>query len=382
MTTRLIFILTVALAIDGCKESVREPETSANSVAPIAVKIATVSNEQWPVTYEATGTVRARSSTVISAKWMGYVREVNAHIGDRVSAGQMLASLDGRELDAASNRAAATRDELTNTIPEADSALTAAKAHLELSEATHRRMRELYDKKSISDQEFDESTAKLKAAQADLAMAQARRKQLDDKLADADQAVEAARVNRSYAEIHSPVAGIVTAKSVEPGTLAVPGMPMVTIESGGFRLEASVDESKISLIRLGAMTRLQFDGVDRPTEGRVSEIVPTVDGASRSYVVKVDVPPPSAVRSGLFGRAAFSAGSRQVLTVPQKAVIERGQLKSVFVADGGVGRTRLITTGSQDRERTEVLSGLSSGEKVIVSVPPNLADGSRIEVQP
>lgn len=382
MTTSTLLTIGGFALLASCGEPVRGPEPVSSSAPLVQVSVAEVSVEQWPSTYEATGTVRARASTVIAAKWMGYVREVKVQVGDHVSAGQTLALLDARDLDAAAGRASAARAELKNTIPEAESALAAAKAHLDLVETTHRRMSELYSKKSISDQEFDESAAKLKAAQADFAMARARRTQLDDKLAQADQDVQAAQVNRSFSEIQSPVAGVVTAKPVEPGSLAVPGAPLLTIESGGFRLEASIDESKVASVRLGGGAAIQVEGIDRPIEARISEIVPAVDAASRSYVVKIDLPSLPALRSGMFGRATFTTGALSVLTIPQEGLVERGQLQSVFVADGGFARARLVTTGAQNRGRTEVLSGLSAGEKVIVPVPRNLTDGSRIEVRP
>lgn len=380
MTTRLSFVVGFALLLAGCGEVAREPESPA--ATPIAVTTATVAAAQWPSTYEATGTVRARSSTIVSSKWMGYVREVNVQPGDRVKAGQLLAKLDARDLDAASNRAAAARAEVNSSIPEADGAVAAAKAHLDLVEATFRRMHELYEKKSISDQEFDESTAKLKAAQADVAMARAKRARLNDQAAQAEQDVRAAQISRSYAEIQSPVAGIVTAKSVEPGNLAVPGAPLLTIEGGGYRLEASIEESKLSSLHLGSRTMVKFDGIDRDIDARVSEIVPAIDAASRSYIVKIDLPGMPTLRSGLFGRATFQLGSRPVLTIPPAAVLEHGQLQSVFVADGGIARTRLITIGNRDKSSVEILSGLSAGEKVIVPVPQQLVDGARVEVHP
>ena len=124
-------------------------------------------------------------------------------------------------------------------------------------------MNELYEKKSISDQEFDEASAKLKAAQAAFDMARAKRTQLDAKLAQADQEVRAAQVTRSYAELKAPFAGIVTAKSVDPGNLATPGAPLLTIERDGYRLEASVEESKLEAIRAGQPVSVVLDGIDR-----------------------------------------------------------------------------------------------------------------------
>jgi hypothetical protein len=98
--------------------------------------------------------------------------------------------------------------------------------------------------------------------------------------------------------------------------------------------------------------------------------------------VKIDLPATSGVRSGSFGRAAFQSGSRTVLAVPAAAVSERGQLESVFVAEGGVAHTRLITLGEKGKDQTEVLSGLNAGEKVIFPVPQGVTDGTKIEVRP
>jgi len=383
LNARVLVVPSLALLLAGCGGIARERDASAASVsAPVQVSVVQATAQQWPSVYEATGTVRARFSTVISSKWMGYVREVKVQPGDRVREGQSLVILDARDLDAAAGSARAGREEVRNAIPEADSAVAAAKAHLDLVEVTYKRMKQLYEKTSISDQEFDEASAKLKAAQAELAMAQARRAQLDQKLAQAEQEVRAAEVSRSYAEVNAPVGGIVTAKSVDPGNLAAPGTALMTIESGGYRLEASVEESKISSIRTGQAVSAAIDGIERVFGARVSEIVPAVDPASRAYTVKIDLPAIPRLQSGTFGRARFQLGSRQVLAIPAAAVTERGQLQSVFVADNGVARTRLVTVGEKTKDQVEVLSGLSAGDSVIFPITAGIGDGSRVEVRP
>ncbi len=379
--TKYLIVPMGALWLAGCGEAPKEK--AASTAQPVTVSAVTASSAAWPSIYETTGTVRARTSATISAKLMGYVREVKVQTGDRVREGQPLVTLDSRDLDAGAKRAEAAREEVRTAIPEADSGVAAAKANLDLAQATFGRMRELFQKKSISNQEFDEASAKLKAAQAGYDMAKARRSQLDSKLAQVDQEVRATEVTRTYADILAPFAGIVTAKSVEAGSMALPGMTLLTIErEGGYRLEASVEESKLASIRVGQAVSVTLDGLDRTIDARVSEIVPAVDASSRAYIVKIDLPAVPSLRSGVFGRAGFHLGSRSVLEIPAAAVAERGQLQSVFVAAEGVARTRLITAGERRDHQIEVLSGLSAGEKVIIPVPQGLADGARVEVQP
>lgn len=380
MTKAVLVSIPLALLLSGCGEPPEAPVAAQPQA--IAVNVVTASVQQWPAIYAATGTVRAKTSATVAAKWMGYVREVKVQVGDRVREGQLLVALDSRDLDASLNRATAAREEVRHAIPEADSAVAAAKADLDLAQATFRRMSELYDKKSVSDQEFDEASARRKAAQAAFDMARAKRSQLDSRLAQAGEEVRAAQVTRSYAQVVAPFAGVVTAKSVDPGNLAAPGAPLLTIERNGYRLEASVEESKLSSIRLGQPVAVNLDGVGPSIEARVSEIVPSVDAASRAYIVKIDLPGEPALRSGIFGRALFQLGARQVLAIPFAAVTESGQLQSVFVAADGVARTRLITLGDKSADQVEVLSGLTAGEKVVVPVPQNLTDGARVQDNP
>src|ERR1039458_2753423 len=170
MTKRLLIPIPLVMWLAGCGEAPKEKAAAASSPA-VAVSVVTAATEMWPSIYEATGTGGVRTSAVISAKLMGYVREVKVQAGERVREGQLLVTLDARDLDVNSRRAEAAREEVRTAVPEADSAVAAAKANLDLAQVTFGRMRELFQKKSISSQEFDEVSAKLKAAQAAYDMA-------------------------------------------------------------------------------------------------------------------------------------------------------------------------------------------------------------------
>jgi RND family efflux transporter MFP subunit len=341
-----------------------------------------VAETPWATGYEATGTVRARTSANISAKVMGYVRQVAVRAGDRVTAGQTLVTIDARDLESEYRRAEAGLEEARAAVPEVDNAAAAAKAQLDLASTTFRRIEDLYKKKSVSHQEFDEASARLKAAQASHEMTLAKRQQVQAKIAQAERAQDSARIMVGYAQLTAPFAGVVTAKTVEEGTLATPGAPLLTIErEGEYRLEAAVEESRVNSIRSGQAATVTIEALGRPVSGRISEIVPAVDPGSRAYTVKIDLPAASALRSGMFGRAVFSQGTRRVLAVAEAAVAERGQLVSVMVVEGGAARTRLITVGERRGGSVEVLSGLTAGETVISPLPAALADGARVEVR-
>jgi len=258
-----------------------------------------------------------------------------------------------------------------------------AKANLDLAQSTFQRMQELASKKSISNQEFDEASAHLKSAQAAYEMARAKRTELDSRRAEVRQEIRGASILRDYTRISAPFSGVATARSVEPGNLAAPGAPLLTIErEGAYRLEASVDESRLRFVKSGQTVEVALESLDRRLTARVSEIVLAVDAASRAYIVKIDLPAVPNLRSGVFGRARFPLGARKVVAIPLLAMVERGQLQSVFVMEDGFARTRLVTIGERGQGALEVLSGLSEGEKLVSPVPPGLTDGARVEVRP
>jgi len=321
-------------------------------------------------------------SAAIASRVPGYVQQVTVQQGDHVAQGQTLVVLDTRDLDANYQRAGAGVAEVTSAIPEAESGVAAAKANLDLAQVTFKRMEDLAAKRSISNQEFDEASARLKAAQANYDMARAKRMQLQSRMEQAEQERRGAEITRGYGRMAAPFAGIVTAKSVNVGDMASPGLPLLTIErQDGYRLEASVDESKASGVKPGQAVRVAIEGTACDASSRVSEVVPMVDAASRSYVVKVDLPSCADLRSGMFGRAWFPLGAQKVMALSAAAVIDRGQLQSVFVADGETARTRLVTTGVKVNGQVEILSGLGTGERVVVPIPPGLADGARVEAR-
>ncbi len=358
----LALVATAALAACGANEPQRK---SVSVGAAVPVQAVAVTSQEWPEVYEATGTVRARTAATISSRVMAYVREVAVHVGDSVREGQLLVTLDSQDLETNVRKAEAAEAEVKSAIPEADNGVAAAKANLDLAQSTYRRIAELESKKSVTDQEFDEASARLKGAQAAYDMARARRGQLDPKLARAQQEVRAASIMRDYARISAPFAGVVTEKPVEPGNLATPGAPLITLErEGDFRLEASVDETKLPAVKTGENVEVSLDALGSRFGARVSEIVPAVDPASRSYTVKIDLPAVVNLKSGIFGRAYFPMGMRKALTIPAAALAEHGQLQTVFVIEDGAARARLVTTGARGPNGVEALSGVNEGEKV------------------
>ena len=377
----LALVLSILIAA-GCSQQHTAHTAGNGQPATATVQVETVALSPVSEIYRASGTVRSRQTATIAARIVADIVEVRVHAGDHVQAGQTLVVLDGRDLQSSLRRAESARVESENVVAETENAIAAARTSAELASLTHKRIAALLDTGTISQQEFDESYARLKSADATLEMAISKRQQAEARRRESAANKSAARVNAGYATLVAPFSGLITERKVEPGSLATPGMPLVTLErDGNLRLEASINESRLSLARVGESVAVEIDGVNQTLTGRVGEILPSVDPATRSFVAKVDLPDIPELRSGMFGRAAFSAGMRESMLVPQAAISERGEIRCVHVVEGDTARLRFVTVGENKGEFREILSGLTPGERIVVSSSALLADGSRVAIQ-
>jgi multidrug efflux pump subunit AcrA (membrane-fusion protein) len=379
MKAKLFIITSLVLLATACEKK-QEAATERPAVAS-GIPTEIINTSSTSDYYEAVGTVRAKTNTVLSAKIVGSITALHAREGDRVRAGQTLIEIDNRDARSQVSRAQAGvreaqtgTDEVDKNIRAAESAKAAAEANKALAESTFKRYQVLRDRKSVSPQEFDEVETKYKVAIVEVERAErllqsltARKNMVNARIDSAQADVAVAQVQVGYARVTSPINGVVITKHAEVGSLAAPGTPLLTIEDNNYRLEAAIEESQLRNIRLGAMALIAIDALGQEEmSGRVVEIVPTADPASRSYTVKIDLASKSLLRSGLFGKARFLSGEREVLAVPSKAIVQRGQLSYVYVVDSlGIARMRLLTLGKQSGERVEVLSGLSNGERIV-----------------
>ncbi len=315
---------------------------ASRPAAPIerSVRVEPVRVETRVAGEEVVGTVRARTAAAIAPTVMGRVREVHVTLGSRVRAGDLLVRLSVGESDARLAQARAVR------------------AHARLEAERAERLRAAH---AIPAAEVDDLQAKRRVAEA---------------------AEREASSLAGHATLRAPFDGVVTSKQVEVGDTAVPGRSLLVVEEpGALRFEASIPEVFARRIERGRPMRVRVDGVEREIAATVAEVSPAADPASRTVLVKLDLPPAPTLRSGLFGRLLLPTGEARAVVVPAEAVVRRGQIEEVFVVEGGVARLRLVRIGRERAGRAEVLSGLDGGELVAVSEPSRLVDGERVRVE-
>ncbi len=285
------------------------------------------------------GTVRPKLRASIEAKLSGTVEKVFVNEGDQVSAGKSLASLSVREIRAKLEQAQAVQQQTQRDLA---------------------RFKTLLAQKATTPQEFDTVDSRARVASA---------------------AVVEAQTMLSYAEITAPFAGTITHKSVNVGDLAAPGKTLFQLEDPNtLRFEADLAESLITRLAIGQELNVTIAGREEVLPGVISEIAPTADPASRTVLVKVDLPVTPWLRSGAFGHMTVPVREEAGIRIPATAVFRRGQLEYVFAADGTVARLRIVRTGRRFADTVEIVAGLDAGEHIIIDGIDSLTDGQPIQV--
>lgn len=391
---RIILVMFTTVMVISCSRKAEpEPPTAILS----GLKIETLKSSLVDDYYEAVGTVKAKNSSVVAAKVMGNIVAMHVREGDTVRAGQTLLEIDNRDAGIQLQKTQAgvreiqdSLEEVERSIRAAESARVAARANETLAKSTFKRYEMLFERRSVSPQEFDEVRTKYEVAQAEseradrlLQVAIARQKQMRARVDQAKADVANARVYVGYSRITAPIDGVVVSRQADVGYMATPGMPLLTIEnSSHYQLHASVEESQLGKIHLQDQAQVTLEALEnKELAGTVEEIVPAADPATRSYIVKIGLlnVAGTQLRSGMYGKTRFIIGQRKTLAVPQAAVAQQGQLLGVFVVDqSGTARLRLVKTGRVAGDRVEVLSGLNEGEEIISEGTTALRDGIRV----
>jgi RND family efflux transporter MFP subunit len=279
-------------------------------------------------------------------------------VGDRVRKGQTLAHIESRDVAA--------------RLAQARAGVAAAKAMERNAKSMLDRMARLHSRKAASDKDLEDAETGYEAAQASLAAA--------------EEAVNVAEVYVDYSEVTAPFAGFVVEKRVEVGDMASPGMPLFVIDDvSKVKIEAQVPESTTAGLAIGDPVEIEFQG--EYFRGELSEVLPAADPRSRTFTVRALLDNPDGrLRPGMFARLRLAGEARPTIAVPDTAIVRKGPLTGVFVAEGSgservTAGLRWITLGRTRDGSVEVLTGLAAGERYVVEPTSNLRDGQPIEVR-
>jgi RND family efflux transporter MFP subunit len=361
-----LLCLVLIIVVAGCKGKIKPGPVEIKRQVVTGVVIEKILLSRVDAYYETSGTVKAKTTSIVASRVMGTVTDVKVREGSQVKAGDVLILIDDRDM--AQKMAAAEAG-----YKEALNALESARQNKSLAEATYRRYKNLYEEKVISGQEMDQVETGKKVAESEY-------ERVNEMANRTKASLEEARVYYGFTKITAPVSGIVTGKSIDRGSMAVPGVPLLIIEdTSQFKIEAYIDESLSGKFKIGTLAYIVLGTTGERIEGTIGELVPAVDPASRTSLIRVYVKAPS-LRAGIYSKILIPVGKKDVIIVPKKAISERGQLTGVYAVDEkGIMTYHLVKTGKLYGEKVEVLSGLKSGENIVVGGMENAVDGAMVK---
>ena len=289
-----------------------------------------------PVTIPLTANISSLRSAVIYTKTAGYLQEVRLRPGDRVTAGQVVATVDHAQLDA--------------QVAQAQATLKAAQSGVQT---------------------------------AQVAVATARAQALN-----AQAALRNAQIAVADATIAAPFDGIVVSRSLDPGAYVTPGTstPILQIaDLDQIDVLVNVTEVQMTLLRVGAPVQIHVDAYpDRIFQGQVSRIAGGIDPMTRTVQAEIDIPNPGhLLRPGMYATVSLAAGEdANVLVIPLAALVSVGDQHAVWVVTDNVAHQRPVAVGRAVGDQVEVTAGLSDGDLVVAQGVDLVRDGQRVQGVP
>lgn len=337
-------IKTLSLAVlsagllASCSSSSSSKATEEQSADTVRlVEVAPAEMRALSLSEEFTAQLEAKVVNNITAQAGGRLKQLLVKVGDRVGAGQAVARMEATQ---------------------------AAQAQIQLADAktNFARMDELYKVGGVSKAQWEQ--AKSAVDQAKLAYGNA-----------AENTV-----------LRSPISGFVTAKNYDNGDMTSPQLPVVVIQQiAPVKAVIGVSEQYYSYLKKGAAATLSVDALGEETfSGIVTNIFPTLDPVTHTVSTEIEVANKDLkLRPGMYARVHLDFGTKEALTVPDKAIVRQAGsgARYVYVFSGGKAVYRAVELGQQQSDLYEVVSGLNAGDQVITSAPSNLKNGLSVKLR-
>lgn len=342
------------LSLSACnQEEAAKPANKALVVQTIQAKVQTVELGNVPLTAVVPGAVVPDQKAKIASRLMGYIKDLDVKVGQKVQRGDLLFSIDSSDV--------------TSGINQAKSGYAQAKAALMDAKLDYDRFEKLYKDASVSKQQFDKISLQYKVAQENLVAAQSGLNQAEAQL--------------KYVNVRAPFDGVIVEKMAVAGDLAAPGNPIVVIENlKSLSVQTQVAEDLFAVLRPEDEVDVVIDGQKELLKGTIYTLVSAADPKTRTHTVKLSLPAINNVNSGTFARVNFHRGVRQTMMVPTSAVVVRSGIQGVFVVEDQKASFHMVRLGETIDDKIEIQSGLSLGDVIVVDNNVSMLNGDIVDV--
>ena len=350
-------LFSSALLLSSCGSEEVNPASAATEAVPVEIQMAGPGTGERYLT--VSGTVQAVQSANLSTRLMGYIESVKVNVGQNVSEGQLLLTINDADIEA-------KRAQVKAGIIEAETAFNNA-------EKDYRRFSNLFEDNSASQKELDDITARYHMAQA--------------RLESAKQMMKEVNAQMNYSRIKAPFNGVVTGKFVKEGDMANPGQPLIAVEGqGALEVSAMVPENEISKVKKDQQVRVNVRTAAQKITGTVTELSNSAKNTAGQFLVKIQLDnSPEDILPGMYATVQFPierTGSIEQIMVPKSALVHRGELTGIYtLSDSNTALLRWLRLGREFGNQVEVLSGLTTGESYIIPGNEKLYNGILVTTQ-
>jgi HlyD family secretion protein len=341
----------------------------ANNRPPMTVETATAKRGSIAQELVVVGNLVGDATVAVVPRAAGRLQDIYVRLGDRVSRGQRIAKIEDFELQEQVKQQEAALEVSRATIRQRE-------ADLKLAETNAERSRNLFARQLLPKQTLDDTEARYQAAIAQLDLARAQNTQSTARL-------DELKINLQNTIIVSPVNGFVARRAVDPGAFVGQNAPVVdVVDISRVRLVANIVEKDMKSMQTGDDTQVEVDAF--PGEmfmGRIARVAPVLDPATRTASIEVEIPNPGfRLKPGMYARVTVTTDERkEALIVPTNAVVDTGGRRGVFLtAENSTVSFRPVSVGIEENALTEILDGLSEGDRVVTTGAAGLRDGDRV----
>lgn len=390
----VVLALFVAVTLAACAQPTKAEKATRERPVKV-IDTEAVKREDVKRTVNVSGTLAAENEVTVSSQAEGVVSRVLADLGDRVREGQPLVELDREKLqyNVDQQKAALARSLArygateAGHLPPRDQTPDVKRAAAELNQArqSFERATELRKRQLVSQQSLDDADAVLRTKQAEY---DAALQNAGNLAADIDASQAAARLAERRlrdASITAPFDGYVQQRMVSLGELVKEQMPVMKIvRVDPLKVTAEIPEGLAPYIQSGQPVDLQVDAYpDRPFNGKVSRISPTVNQQTRAFPFEALVPNAQGLlKPGTFVRVALTTDHVEpLLTLPYAALQYRYGVNRAFVVTGDTITGKEVKVGDRLGDRIVILGGVQAGDVVAMTDVDNLADGMKVSVK-
>jgi RND family efflux transporter MFP subunit len=359
----------------GCGQETEASQLEKVTDTAVPISTYTVTQHTFRHVLEVQANVLANKQAVLMPKVPGEVRKVLVAEGDVVKKGQLLLKLDQKDFRLGVRQA-------RSQLAAARAGVGAAEAGLETINSKYNRLSSLYDKKVISESDYEDIAGGQRATEAQVAMARAQ-------LQLAQVGLEAARNNLEYTEVRAPFDGVVGKRMVDEGAkinIMPPTPVMMIVDLSSVKIEGAVSELDLPLVQVGAQAEILIDALGgQPLVGTVERVEPVVDPMSRTATVRVLLSNDGGeLKAGMSARLHINLEQRKSAAVPDDAVLRTDLETStgnVFVVKDGRVTRHDVTIGARDGDLVEITGDVTPGDIIVREGQEQLVDGQTVVIR-